>query len=72
VTDALHGSVHIFAGEFLGIGTGVRVWRTIGITFKGDGDDRTFRKPLFQTVGRRKSEPSRRIAKSSDRSIPIE
>ena len=45
--------VRIFAREFLGVGTGVRVRRTIGIAFKGDGghgDDRTFGKPLFQIV----------------------
>ena len=43
----------IFAREFPGIGTGVWVWRAIGITFKGNGghgDDRTFGKPLFQIV----------------------
>ena len=41
------------AGEFLGVGTGVRVGCAIGITFKGDGghgDDREFGKPLFQLV----------------------
>ena len=45
--------MRIFAREFLGIGTGVRVWRAIGIAFKGNGghsDDRTFGKPLFQIV----------------------
>ena len=50
---ALDDPVRIFAGEFLGIGAGVRVWCAIGITFKGDGghgDDRTFGKPLFQIV----------------------
>ncbi len=50
---ALDEPVRIFAGEFLGIGTGVRVWCTIGITLKsngGHGDDRTFGKPLFQIV----------------------
>jgi len=31
---ALDKSVRIFAREFLGIGTGVRMRRTIGITFK--------------------------------------
>src|SRR5215212_6088864 len=45
--------VPIFAREFLGIGPGVRVGCSIGITFKGNGghgDDRTFGKPLFQIV----------------------
>src|SRR5262245_61875736 len=43
----------VFAREFFGIGTGVRVWCAIGITFKGDsghGDDRTFGKPFFKVV----------------------
>src|SRR5829696_7798580 len=50
---ALDDPVRIFAREFLGIGPGVRVGCTIGITFKGNGghgDDRTFGKPLFQIV----------------------
>src|SRR5215217_6162417 len=50
---ALDDPVRIFAREFLGIGPGVRVGCTIGITFKGyggHGDDRTFGKPLFQIV----------------------
>jgi hypothetical protein len=46
VPDAtLNDPVRIFAREFLGIGTAVRVWCTIGVTFQGDGghgDDRTF------------------------------
>jgi hypothetical protein len=29
--------MRILAKEFLGIGTGVRVWRAIGIPFKSDG-----------------------------------
>src|SRR5215510_11681727 len=43
----------VFAREFFGVGTGVRVWRAIGVTFKcdgGHGDDRTFGKPLFKLV----------------------
>jgi hypothetical protein len=49
---ALDDPVLIVAREFLGIGTGIRVWCTIGITFKGNGrhgDDRAFGKP-FQIV----------------------
>ena len=49
----LMSPVRIFAREFLGIGTGVRMRRTIGITFKRNrrhGDDRTCGKPLFQIV----------------------
>jgi hypothetical protein len=50
VTDAaVDDPVYIFAGEFVGIGTAIRVWCIIGITFKGNGghgDDRTFGKPL--------------------------
>ena len=45
--------VRIWAREFLGIGTGVRVRRPIGIPFQGDGghgDDRTLGQPLFQGV----------------------
>ena len=45
--------VRIFAREFPGIGRGVRVGCTIGITFEGNGwhaDERTFGKPLFQIV----------------------
>ena len=50
---AIDGSVRIFAGEFLKIGAGLRVWRTIGIAFKGNGghgNDRTYGEPLFQIV----------------------
>src|ERR1700681_3232796 len=54
VTDAaLDDPVRVVAREFLGIGTGVRMWCTIGITFKGNGrhgDDRAFGKPLFKIV----------------------
>src|SRR5215212_6450860 len=35
---ALDDPVRIFAREFLGIGTGVRVGCSIGITFKGNGE----------------------------------
>ena len=45
--------VRISAREFPGIGTGVRVWCTIGIAFKrnrGHGDVGTFGEPLFQLV----------------------
>ena len=50
---AVDDPVRIFAREFVGIGTAVRVWCTIGVTFKGDGrygDDRACSKPLFQIV----------------------
>jgi hypothetical protein len=50
---ALDDPVRIFAREFPGIGTGIRVRRTIRITFKGNGghgDDRACGKPLFQIV----------------------
>jgi hypothetical protein len=54
VPDAtLDGPVGVFAREFLGIGTRVRMRRTVGITFERDGgnsDDRTFGEPLFQIV----------------------
>jgi hypothetical protein len=54
VPDAvLDDPVLIFAREFLGIGTGIRVWCTISIPFKGNGghgDDRAFGKPPFQIV----------------------
>ena len=49
----LDDPVRIFAGEFPGIGCGVRMRCSIGITFKGDRghrDDRSFGKPLFQIV----------------------
>src|SRR5215475_8284008 len=45
---ACDGPVRIFAGEFVGIGAGVRMRRTVGIAFKGNGghrNDRIFRKP---------------------------
>src|SRR5262249_44030425 len=50
---ALDDPMRVFAREFLGIGTAVRVRRAIGIAFKGDGrhgDDRTYGKPLFKVV----------------------
>jgi hypothetical protein len=57
VTDAaLDDPVRIFAGEFHGVGTALRVWRTIGIAFKrnrGHGDHRAFGQGAF---------PDRRIA----------
>src|SRR5215813_13023814 len=49
----VYGSVGVLASEFFGIRTRVGVWRAIGITFKRDcryGDDRSFRKPVFQVV----------------------
>ena len=45
--------VRISAREFHGIGTGVRVWRTIGIPLEGNcgnGDHRPFGKPLLEVV----------------------
>jgi hypothetical protein len=54
VPDAtLDDPMRVFAREFFGIGTGVRVWRAIGGAFKGDGghgDHGTFGKPLFKVV----------------------
>ena len=50
---ALNDPVRILAREFLGIGTAVRVWCTMSITFKSHGghsNDRTFRQPLFGIV----------------------
>ena len=47
------GPVRIFAGEFPGVRTGLRVRRSVGVAFEGDGgyaDDRTLREPLFQIV----------------------
>src|SRR3546814_8183721 len=41
---ALDEPVLISAGELLGVDTGVRVWRTVGITFKSDGRHRDIRK----------------------------
>ena len=52
MTDALEDPVRIPAREFTCIGFSVR-GRTIEITGDGDGghgDDRTFEKPLFQSV----------------------
>src|SRR5262245_4975670 len=46
-------SMCILARELLGIGTGVRVWRTIGITLHGDsghGDYGSLGQPLFKIV----------------------
>jgi hypothetical protein len=38
MTDAaLDDPVRIFAREFLGVGIGIRVWCTVGVTFKGNG-----------------------------------
>ena len=54
VTDAAADDpVRILARKLLAVGVGVRVWRTIGITFKRDGgygDDRAFGKPTFQVI----------------------
>ena len=54
VTDAARdGPVLVFAGEFLGVRTGLRVRCAIGVAFECDGrhcDDRRLRKPLFQIV----------------------
>src|SRR5271168_1374729 len=54
VPDAtLYDPVRVFAREFTGIGTAVRVRCTVGITFKGDGrhgDDRACGKPFFEVV----------------------
>ena len=54
VTNATFNySVRISAREFPGIRASIRVWCTIGITFKGNGghsDYRTCGKPLFQLV----------------------
>jgi hypothetical protein len=50
---AVDGPVLILAREFLGIGTGVQVWCTIGITFEGNGghgDDWTCGKALLEHV----------------------
>ncbi len=46
-------AVPISARELAGIGTGIRVRGTIGISFQGDGgygDDRECGKPLFQII----------------------
>src|SRR5437763_21731 len=48
---AADGPVRIFARKFPGIGTGVQMRRTVGITFEGDGghgDDRGLGKPLVE------------------------
>ena len=54
MTDAARDNpVCVFARELFAIRVAVRVWRTIGITFKGDrrhGDDRTFGKPILQII----------------------
>jgi hypothetical protein len=50
---AIVDPVRILAREFLRIGTGVRVWRPVGIPCQGDGghgDDRPLGQPLFQSV----------------------
>jgi len=50
---ALDDPMCIFARELLGVGTGVRVWRPVSVTFKGDGrypNDGEFRKALVQIV----------------------
>src|SRR5262245_9280264 len=51
VHDAARDVVLIFAGEFLGVSSGIRVWRTICVAFQRDDrypDDREFGKPLFE------------------------
>ena len=54
VADAARdGPVLIFAGEFLGVGAGLRVRRAVGVAFQRDGrhgDDRECGEPLFQIV----------------------
>ena len=61
MTDAaLDEPVLVFAREFFGIGTSVRVWRTIGITFKRNGghaDDRPLSKSPFQIAWLHSSRP---------------
>ena len=50
---ALEEPVRVLAGELLAVRSRIRMWRTIGITFKCDGghsDDRTRRELLFQIV----------------------
>src|SRR5829696_6001661 len=50
---SLDNPMRIGAREFPGIGTRLRVWRAIGITFERDGrdgDHRARRQPLFQIV----------------------
>jgi hypothetical protein len=46
-------SVRIFAAEFRGIRTGIRMRRAVGIAFQGNvghGDDGSFGKPVFQVI----------------------
>src|SRR6478609_3498076 len=46
-------AVLIFAGEFFGIGSGIRMRRAVGITFEGDGGYSNYREcgePFFQLV----------------------
>src|SRR3954469_20756424 len=54
VTDAaLDGPVRISARKFLCIGTGIRMWSTVGIAFECNGrhrDGRTFGQPLLQSI----------------------
>src|SRR5580704_9538965 len=54
VPDAtFEGPVLVFACKLARIGSGLRVWRPIGITLKGDsrhGDDRPCGEPLFEIV----------------------
>src|SRR5439155_12125657 len=54
VSDAaLDRPVRIFAREFLGIGTRVRMGRTVGVTLKrngGHGDHRTFGESFLERV----------------------
>src|SRR5215467_11404489 len=47
---AIDGPVRVFARELLGVGARVRVGRTIGVAFEGDGrhrDHRALGKPFF-------------------------
>jgi hypothetical protein len=41
---ALDDPMLVFAGEFAGVGAGVRVRRTVGVSLQGDGGDRDGRK----------------------------
>jgi hypothetical protein len=50
---ALDGSLCVLAGEFLGVGTGIRVWGAVGVTFHSDGgygDDGGLGELRFQVV----------------------
>src|ERR1700722_526264 len=50
---ALDDPVSIFAREFIGIGTGIRVRCTVVVTFKRDGrhgNDRACGKPFFEVI----------------------